>query len=36
VREEILATRVGRNEAEAFSIVEPFDDTGFHVPLSSI
>jgi hypothetical protein len=33
VREEVLAARVGRDEAEALSIVEPFDDTSFHVPL---
>jgi hypothetical protein len=32
VSEEIIATRIRRNEAKALRIVEPFDDTGFHIP----
>jgi hypothetical protein len=31
VREQVFAASVGRDEAKAFSIVEPFDDTGFHI-----
>jgi hypothetical protein len=34
MREQIFAARIRRNEAKAFSIVEPFDDTGFHIPVS--
>jgi hypothetical protein len=34
VREEIFAARIRRDEAKALSIVEPFDDTRFHFPVS--
>jgi hypothetical protein len=34
VREEIFAARIRRDEAKALSIVEPFDDTSFHFPVS--
>jgi hypothetical protein len=34
VREQILATRIRCDEAKALSIVEPFDDTSFHIPVS--
>ncbi|MDH6150531.1 hypothetical protein OKW46_004456 [Paraburkholderia sp. WSM4179] len=34
VCEQILATHVRRDEAKTLSIVEPFDDTSFHFPVS--
>src|ERR1700739_4691656 len=34
VREQVFATRIRCNEAKALSIVEPFDDTSFHIPVS--
>src|ERR1700682_2163605 len=34
VREQIFPARVRRDKSKSLSIVEPFDDTGFHIPLS--
>ena len=34
VREQIVAAGVRRDEAKALCIVEPFDNTGFHVSVS--
>lgn len=34
VREQIFTACVRRDEAKPLSIVEPFDDTGFHVAVS--
>jgi len=34
VREQVVAARVRCDKAKALSIVEPFYDTGFHIPIS--
>src|SRR5579859_286771 len=34
VREQVFATRIRCNEAKALSIVEPFNNTSFHIPVS--
>jgi hypothetical protein len=31
MREQFAATIIGRNEPEAFGVVEPFDNTGRHL-----
>src|SRR5258708_17567404 len=32
-REQVVAIRIRCNEVKALSIVEPFDDTSFHIPV---
>jgi hypothetical protein len=34
VREQVVAAGVRRDEAKALRIIEPFDNTGFHVSVS--